>query len=105
MYAYFSSDDYVYDNNGKIIENSFSMLNKVFVMSSDDLVNWTDHGYIPVAGSRGLNEGKGIAKWAGGSWAPAAAYKQINGQDKFFLYFSIRRRGSAFWKRILNWAV
>ena len=88
VYAYFSSDDYVYDNNGKIIENSFSMLNKVFVMSSDDLVNWTDHGYIPVAGSRGLNEGKGIAKWAGGSWAPAAAYKQINGQDKFFLYFS-----------------
>ena len=83
-----SSDEYTYDNTGKLIENNFSSLNKVFVMSSDDMVNWTDHGAIPVAGARNINQGRGIAKWAGGSWAPAAAHKKINGQDKFFLYFS-----------------
>jgi len=88
VYLYMSSDDYVYDNNGKLIENNFSMLNKVFVMSSDDLVNWTDHGAVLVAGANNLNNGKGIARWAVGSWAPAAAYKQINGEDKFFLYFA-----------------
>lgn len=88
VYVYMSSDEYTYDNTGKLIENNFSSLNKVFVMSSDDMVNWTDHGAIPVAGARNINQGRGIAKWAGGSWAPAAAHKKINGQDKFFLYFS-----------------
>lgn len=88
VYLYMSSDEYVYDNKGDLIENNFSMLNRVFAMSSDDMVNWTDHGAIPVAGARNLNDGQGIAKWAGGSWAPAAAYKRINGEDKFFLYFA-----------------
>ncbi len=45
------------------------------------MVNWTDHGAIPVAGS------DGIAKWADNSWAPCAAHKTINGKEKFFLYF------------------
>ncbi|GJM75145.1 hypothetical protein HMSSN036_73610 [Paenibacillus macerans] len=82
VYIYMSSDAYEYDSNGKIKANSFSNLNKVHLISSDDMVNWTDHGVIPVAGSGG------IAKWASGSWAPAAAHKKINGQDKFFLYFA-----------------
>nr|WP_281281729.1 RICIN domain-containing protein [Paenibacillus oralis] len=82
VYIYMSSDAYEYDSNGKIKANSFSNLNKVHLISSDDMVNWTDHGAIPVAGSGG------IAKWASGSWAPAAAHKKINGQDKFFLYFA-----------------
>ncbi|WP_411830971.1 glycoside hydrolase family 43 protein [Paenibacillus peoriae] len=82
VYIYMSSDAYEYDSNGKIKSNSFSNLNKVHLISSDDMVNWTDHGAIPVAGP------SGIAKWASGSWAPAAAHKKINGQDKFFLYFA-----------------
>ncbi|CAM4224138.1 beta-xylosidase [Paenibacillus endophyticus] len=82
VYVYMSSDDYEYDGNGNIKDNSFSNLNRVFVISSDDMVNWTDHGAIPVAGSAG------IAKWASFSWAPAAAHKQIDGKDKFFLYFA-----------------
>ncbi|BBP89824.1 hypothetical protein BsIDN1_34420 [Bacillus safensis] len=40
------------------------------------MVNWTDHGAIPVAGANGANGGKGIAKWAGASWAPSAAVKK-----------------------------
>lgn len=88
VYIYLSSDEYVYDNDGNLIDNDFSKLNRVVVISSEDMVNWTDHGAIPVAGINNLNDGKGIAKWAGGSWAPAAAHKKINGEDKFFLYFS-----------------
>ena len=88
VYVYMSSDEYVYDEHGNLIENDFRALNKVFVMSSDDLINWTDHGAILVAGAHNLNDGKGVAKWAVGSWAPAAAHKRINGEDKFFLYFS-----------------
>lgn len=82
VYVYLSSDEYMYDDKGNIKENTFSNLNRVLVISSDDMINWTDHGYIPVAGK------DGIAKWASGSWAPAATHKVINGKDKFFLYFA-----------------
>ncbi|MFV5335042.1 glycoside hydrolase family 43 protein [Bacillus paralicheniformis] len=88
VYIYMSSDDYEYNSNGTIKDNSFANLNKVFVISSADMVNWTDHGAIPVAGANGANGGRGIAKWAGASWAPSVAVKKINGKDKFFLYFA-----------------
>lgn len=88
VYIYMSSDEYMFDDNGNVVDNNFRQLNRVFVISSEDMVNWTDHGAIPVAGIHNANDGKGIAKWAGGSWAPAAAHKVIDGKDKFFLYFS-----------------
>lgn len=88
VYIYMSSDNYEYNSDGTIKDNSFANLKSVFVISSADMVNWTDHGAIPVAGANGANGGKGIAKWAGASWAPTAAVKKINGKDKFFLYFA-----------------
>ena len=81
VYVYMTADQFEYDQNGNIIDNTYSKINSLHVISSADLVNWTDHGFIPVAGPNG------VAKWASNSWAPAIAYKQIDGQDKFFLYF------------------
>lgn len=77
VYIYMSSDDYEYNSNGTIKDNSFANLNRVFVISSADMVNWTDHGAIPVAGANGANGGRGIAKWAGASWAPSIAVKKL----------------------------
>jgi beta-xylosidase/glucan-binding YG repeat protein/uncharacterized protein YjdB len=88
VYVFMSSDELQYNSDGSLKSNDFANLNRVFVMSSSDMVNWTDEGVIPVAGKDGVNNGKGIAKWAGASWAPAAAHKVINGKDKFFLYFA-----------------
>ncbi|WP_164779834.1 family 43 glycosylhydrolase, partial [Paenibacillus kobensis] len=88
VYVYMSSDAYVYNSSGTIIDNDFSALNKINVISSADMVNWTDHGSIPVAGLNNANNGAGIAKWASLSWAPSVVRKTINGQDKFFLYFA-----------------
>ena len=88
IYIYMSSDEYERDGDGNITENHFNNLNRIFVISSSDMVNWTDHGAIPVAGYNNANNGQGIAKWAGLSWAPAAAHKTINGKEKFFLYFA-----------------
>ena len=51
------------------------------------MVNWTDHGAIPVAGRNGRTT-SGVASWASCSWAPDACWKTINGKDKFFLYFA-----------------
>lgn len=82
VYVYMTSDDYEYDANGNLKGNSFGYIKTLRIISSDDMVNWTDHGEIKVAGE------EGAAKWASHSWAPAIAYKQIDGKDKFFLYFA-----------------
>ena len=82
VYVYMTSDDYEYDADGKLVNNSFNYIKTLRIISSDDMVNWTDHGEIKVAGN------DGAAKWASHSWAPAIAYKQIDGKDKFFLYFA-----------------
>ena len=82
VYVYMTSDDYEYDAKGNLKGNSFGYIKTLRIISSDDMVNWTDHGEIKVAGN------DGAAKWANHSWAPAIAYKKIDGKDKFFLYFA-----------------
>jgi len=81
MYVYTTNDIIEYNADGTVRENGYGLVNKINCISSADLVNWTDHGAIPVAGRNG------IARWANNSWAPCAAHKVIDGQDKFFLYF------------------
>ncbi|MCQ2494135.1 MAG: family 43 glycosylhydrolase [Lachnospiraceae bacterium] len=82
VYIYMTDDHYEYDAAGEISENTYSKINKIHVVSTKDMKNFTDHGCINVAGENG------IAKWAKNSWAPAAAWKTIDGKDKFFLYFA-----------------
>ena len=81
LYVYMTDDLVERDANGQVKENSYSLIRSVNCISSDDLVNWTDHGRIRIAGSTGA------AKWAQNSWAPCAAHKVIDGKEKFFLYF------------------
>ncbi|WP_238649472.1 glycoside hydrolase family 43 protein [Paenibacillus piscarius] len=87
VYLYMTNDALEYDENGTVKENSYSSINTITVISSADLVNWTDHGPIAVAGPQGA------AKWATQSWAPAAVRKVIDGKDKFFLYFANNASG------------
>ena len=82
VYVYTTNDEYMY-SNGQVTENNYSNIKTINCMSSSDMVNWTDHGSINVAGNTGA------AKWAACSWAPTAAHKTINGKEKFFLYRAI----------------
>lgn len=82
VYFYMTADAYEYDSKGEIKENTYGTIKSIYVVSTDDMINFTDHGEIPVAGK------DGIAKWAHNSWAPAAAWKIIDGKPKFFLYFA-----------------
>jgi arabinoxylan arabinofuranohydrolase len=84
LYVYTTADEFAY-KNGQMIENDYSS-GYINCLSTADLVNWTDHGQIPVAKTR-VN-GTPIAKWANNAWAPDAAWKTIKGEDKFFLYFA-----------------
>ena len=81
IYVYGTNDSQQYEKTPDA-DNNYSKINTINVYSSADMVNWTDHGAIRVAGSNGA------AKWASNSWAPAACHKTINGKEKFFLYFA-----------------
>ena len=82
VYLYMTGDEPAVRDGEKPKTNDYSNIVTLRILSSDDLVNWTDHGSVRAAGRNGA------AKWASNSWAPCAAWKNIDGQDKFFLYFA-----------------
>ncbi|MDG4832192.1 family 43 glycosylhydrolase [Solwaraspora sp. WMMD1047] len=61
---------------------NYGDINQITVISSEDLVNWTDHGEIQVAGP------DGVAPFTNNSWAPGMAKKVVDGEEKFFLYYA-----------------
>ncbi|WP_242952129.1 glycoside hydrolase family 43 protein [Butyrivibrio sp. YAB3001] len=87
VYLYMTGDKVSYNPDKTVKENTYGNIDTINVISSDDLVNWTDHGTVYAAGK------KGAASWGPNSWAPAAAYKNIDGKDKFFLYFANNGNG------------
>ena len=82
VYLYMTGDEPVRGMDGKVQTNTYGNIRTLRVLSSDDLVNWQDHGAVKAAGR------DGAASWAANSWAPCAAWKNIDGQDRFFLYFA-----------------
>ncbi|MCR4896740.1 MAG: family 43 glycosylhydrolase [Lachnospiraceae bacterium] len=82
VYFYMTADAYEYDAKGEIAENTYGKIRSLYVVSTKDMINFTDHGEITIAGE------KGATSWAHNSWAPAAAWKEIDGKPKFFLYFA-----------------
>lgn len=85
VFVYMTNDVYEYDGNGNLTTNSYGKINTINCISSKDMVNWTDHGSMNIAGR---NNSAGAAKWATCSWAPSAMHAKVNGKDKFFLYFA-----------------
>ena len=89
LYIYSTSDDQQYQTAEKkpnglpVRDGGYDRINTLNVMSTDDMVNWVDHGAVPVAGL------DGIAKWAGNSWAPAAVSADLDGDgtEEVYLYF------------------
>ena len=82
VYFYMTADAFEYDAGGNIVENTYGKIHSINVISTADMVNFTDHGSIQAASATGA------ATWARNSWAPAAAWKEIDGKPKFFLYFA-----------------
>ncbi|MCF0191480.1 MAG: family 43 glycosylhydrolase [Marinilabiliaceae bacterium] len=89
VYIYMTDDIIEYDDKGEPKNNSYQAIHKINCVSSADLVNWTDHGAMNVAGS------DGTCKYARCSWAPTACHKTIDGKEKFFLYFADGGNGIA----------
>lgn len=58
VYIYMTQDVFEKSSDGTIKDNSYSKIKSIRVISSKDMVNWTDHGEIYVA------DGIVGAKWA-----------------------------------------
>lgn len=84
VYMYMTNDTQPYNPgaNGISPANNYNAINQLTIISSDDLMNWVDHGEVPVAGAAG------IAPFTNQSWAPTMESKVVDGVEKFFLYFA-----------------
>ena len=82
IYIYTTDDIVEYDENGGVKENTYGLIKTINCVSSEDMVNWTDHGAMKIAGQ------DGAAKWASNSWAPCAAHKTVDGKEVFYLFFA-----------------
>ena len=77
LYVYGTNDHEQYE---KADSNTYEKIKTLAMMSTDDMVNWTYHGLIPVGE---------IAPWIINSWAPSViSRKEEDGQTHFYLYFS-----------------
>ena len=91
LYIYSTDDTQQYELNTKdenglpTQSNGYGGITRLNVMSTSDMVNWVDHGTVPIA-----REG-GAAPWARNSWAPAAIEKD----GKVYLYFCDSGTGTA----------
>jgi len=85
VYIYMTNDTQGYAPDpvtGVSPQINYGAISQITVISSDDMVNWTDHGEIQVAGPNG------VAPFTTNSWAPGMAKKTVNGVDKYFLYYA-----------------
>ena len=86
LYIYTTNDAFETRSDGQYQENTYNS-GTINCLSTADMVNWTDHGAIPIAARNGRTQ-NGCCSWASAAWAPDACWKMINGKPKFFLYFA-----------------
>ena len=86
LYIYTTDDQYEYYNDGRLMVNTYNS-GTINCVSTADMVNWTDHGAMPIAGRNGRTK-NGCASWASAAWAPDACWKMIDGKPKFYLFFA-----------------
>lgn len=73
---------YVYASHDLEPPQGCDRMDRYHVFSTDDMVNWTDHGEILSSADVKRQSGWGIEGWM---WAPDAAYNPANG--KYYFYF------------------
>lgn len=83
LYVYGTYDQQQFDSCDGLLTNDFSKIKKLFMISTEDMANWTWHGTIDV---------EQIAPWITASWSPSIVLKKgddVSGtKDKFYMYFS-----------------
>lgn len=80
LYVYATNDHQQLDIVGPEGNNGYQHIHSLVMMSTDDMVNWTFHGYIDV---------KSLSPWGIASWAPSITKRvKADGKTHFYLYYS-----------------
>ena len=80
LYVYGTNDNQQYKLVGDGGKNTYELIKSIVCFSTDDLVNWTYHGYIDV---------EAAASFIISSWAPAiVSRREADGLTHFYMYFS-----------------
>ena len=88
LYIYTTNDAFEYKSDGVTMQENTYNSGTINCVSSADMVNWTDHGAMPIADRNGRTS-NGAAKWASAAWAPDACCKTFSdGTTKFYLFFA-----------------
>ena len=87
VYLYMSGDQLCRGADGEYCDNAYESITGISVISSSDMVNWTDHGEIKAAGA------DGIASWAVSAISPCCVVRNTPRGERFYLYFSNTGRG------------
>jgi arabinoxylan arabinofuranohydrolase len=96
LYIFASNDTVLFNESGAIANGTYSGgIQGIRSISSADMVNWTDHGVLNIAGPAFTDPlvpgGTPIISpgtYAERSWAPAIEMKEFDGVPKFFLYYA-----------------
>ena len=94
VYLFASNDSLEYDASGNPTARAFATgIQGLRAISSADLSNWTDHGVINVGGvppstNPLIPDGPKVTPYETRSWAPSAAWKNVSGRPRFFIYFA-----------------
>lgn len=80
LYVYATNDQQEFDATGGLKSNSYGKINQLVCLSTNDFVNWTNHGIIDV---------KAAAPWIWTSWAPSVVSRvEADGKTHFYMYFT-----------------
>ena len=82
LYVYMTNDSQQYVATDFAGENNYGKIAGIHIISTDDMVNWTDHGIFQITGKTG------VCSYMNCCWAPCAAHKTVNGKEKFYIYFT-----------------
>ncbi len=85
LYVYGTTDEIEFDGKANVVDNNYNN-HSLSCVSTDDMVNWKDEGEIDV---------HVLTDYATHSWAPSIVKKNIDGKDKFFIYYTTGGDGIA----------
>lgn len=86
MYVYMTNDQQNYEIGMREGGNDYKNITSIRIISTDDMVNWQDHGVVNLTGETGI-----CSSYAGEgshSWAPSVVYRNENGKDRFYMYYT-----------------
>ena len=92
LYVYGTTEAVEYDKNGEIKHNGYNN-HSLTIMSTKDMVNWTDEGFVDQLNLTNEPEDstkKVKCKWATKSWAPSGLKidGDGDGEDEYYLFYT-----------------